>query len=164
MANNINDPVLNDTKEDKMLSQSEAEGLIAVRKVFIERTPLTVNRPFNEQRQLRSDREPYETFYLNITQTAIEFGRYSTVTRFFQIPLIRACVNPDYVHPNPDGTEVKGSHIHIYKEGFLDRFAYPLSERGFTETAMVPFIRAFLTYCNIENIDINEQISLVDGL
>ncbi len=147
-----------------ILDQAMADGLIATRKVFIDKKPLTVNRPYNEQKELRSERDPYEVFYLNITQTAIEFGRYFTVTRFFQTPLVRACLDPDAVHPNPDGTKIKGAHIHLYRQGYKDRFAYPLSEKGFTNTEIVPFLKEFLKFCNIEDIGINDQKLLDDSL
>lgn len=31
-------------------------------------------------------------------------------------------------HTNPDGTKLTDTHIHIYKEGFEDKWAYPLDD------------------------------------
>jgi hypothetical protein len=164
-TNELNKNIINGTVQDNMgnmrLNQAEADGLIKVKKIFLDKTPLTVNRPYNEQRELKSERDPYEVFYLNVTQTRIEFGKYGTVTRFFQIPLVRACINPDARHENPDGEILSGSHIHIYKQGYADKFAYPLKEHGFDDMLIVPFIKKFLEYCNIEEIEINEQSILM---
>ena len=68
-----------------MLKQSTAEGLIKINKFFVDRSPLILNRPTNIKRQLVTGASgEQETFYLNITQTAVEFGEYSTTTGIFQ--------------------------------------------------------------------------------
>jgi hypothetical protein len=146
------------------LTQSEADGLRIVRKLFLDKMPLIINQPYSEQRQLRSETNPYDTFYLNINQTAIEFGKYNTLTRYFSICLVRICIDKDSVHENPDGKKIKGHHIHIYKEGYADRFAYPLENYNFSNFDIVPLLRQFLRFCNIEDITISEQRSMADGI
>lgn len=37
------------------------------------------------------------------------------------------------VHSNPDDSLVDGTHLHIYKEGSHDQWAYPLPENIFSE-------------------------------
>jgi len=37
-------------------------------------------------------------------------------------------------HTNPDGEKFEGPHIHLFKEGFNDKFAYPVSVIGIEET------------------------------
>ncbi len=155
------DSVPDDTDYMAMLTQEEADEMIRLRKVFTDKRPLIVNRPYNEKRELKSERQPQETFYLHITQTAIDFGNYSTVVRNFQIPLVRACIDPDKKHPNPDGTLIEGVHLHVYREGYLDRYAIPLPRSQFPDISIAHFIRDFLIYCNIEDVKINDQGSLV---
>lgn len=155
--------VIDDIDCMTILSQAEADNKIRLQKAFVDKRPLIINRPYNEKRQLISLYEPIETFYLYITQTAIDFGNYSTVTRYFQIPLVRACIDPDKKHTNPDGTQINGPHIHIYREGFLDKFAQPLPKGDFPDLGIVQFVRAFLRYCSIGDIQINDQNVLPDG-
>ena len=73
------------------------------------------------------------------------------------MPLIRACINEDAVHENPDGEKITGSHIHVYRENNRDSYAYPLSKFGFNPTNMAKFLGDFLELCSIEKIDIIEQ-------
>jgi len=48
------------------------------------------------------------------------------------IPLIRIDVNGP-PHDNPDHSTVGRNHIHIYREGFDDKFAYELNKQGLTK-------------------------------
>jgi len=144
------------------LTQGQADALINIRKMFLDKSPLIINRPSNIQRELQSQGNPEDRFYLNVSQKAIEFGRYSSVTRFFSVPLIRACINEDSIHENPDGEVIKGCHIHIYKEGNRDNYAYPLSKYGFSSIEMTKFLSDFLKLCAIEKIDIIEQTLIKD--
>ena len=53
-------------------------------------------------------------------------------------------------HLNPDGTLVSGPHLHVYREGFDDSIAIPLSS-VFPELSndTVELVKAFLDYCHI---------------
>lgn len=56
-------------------------------------------------------------------------------------------------HPNPDGTEVSCPHLHIYREGFGDRWAYPLSDYFLTNTHdLVQVLLEFLKYNHVEDL------------
>jgi hypothetical protein len=55
-------------------------------------------------------------------------------------------------HTNPDSTEVPCPHIHIYKEGYDDKWAYPLASEINTNTDdLVQVLIDFLEYNNIHN-------------
>lgn len=53
-------------------------------------------------------------------------------------------------HKNPDGTIIGCPHIHIFKEGYGVRYAYPVDEKQFPHLDD-PFqlLQDFLTFCNI---------------
>lgn len=52
-------------------------------------------------------------------------------------------------HRNPDGQEIPSPHLHIYKEGYGDKFAYPLPrEFTFCENTL-DYLDTFMDYCNI---------------
>jgi hypothetical protein len=53
-------------------------------------------------------------------------------------------------HTNPDGTEVPTPHLHVYREGYGDKWALPLPA-AFTDTGnLVNTLREFLRYCNVD--------------
>lgn len=66
-------------------------------------------------------------------------------------------------HWNPDGTFVEGPHIHIYKEGYGDKWAYPLEQYISTNPSdMIVLFCDFLSYINIIDIpSIKYQFSLI---
>ena len=143
------------------LSQLEADSLMSVKKLFEDKSAITVNRPYKVERKLVSATNVSDIFYLNINETAIEFGKYTVNNRFFSIPLVRICIDTDGVHENPDGKHIKGSHIHIYKEKYGDKFAKTLSECNITGTTTVQILTQFLEFCNIETVEIRSQGQLV---
>lgn len=53
-------------------------------------------------------------------------------------------------HRNPDGEEVPAPHIHIYKEGYDDKWAYPLPMDIFSNANdKWQLLIDFMKYCNI---------------
>lgn len=57
-------------------------------------------------------------------------------------------------HTNPDGVEIFSNHLHIYKEGFEDRYAIPIPNTIFTDsTDLVKTLIEFLQYCKVINVD-----------
>lgn len=55
-------------------------------------------------------------------------------------------------HTNPDGQRLTGTHIHLFKEGYDDKWAYPVDPIRFkllTDPGAV--FQDFCTFCNIES-------------
>ena len=52
-------------------------------------------------------------------------------------------------HKNPDGEEISSPHIHIYKEGYGDKFAYPLPAEFISCKNAFDYLEVFMDYCNI---------------
>ncbi len=55
-------------------------------------------------------------------------------------------------HRNPDGTMISGPHIHRYREGQDDKWAYPLPPQ-MAECCDNPtdILGRFMEYCNVTN-------------
>jgi len=54
-------------------------------------------------------------------------------------------------HDNPDGEEVPCPHIHVYREGYADKWAFPIDSKEFTDTSdLVISFREFLSRCNVQ--------------
>ena len=53
-------------------------------------------------------------------------------------------------HHNPDGVEVPCPHLHVYREGYADKFAQPLPAAQFADTAdLMRTLDDFMRFCNI---------------
>ena len=53
-------------------------------------------------------------------------------------------------HTNPDGQKLGGTHIHVYREGYDDKWAYPLDPFRFRETRDIGQVfEDFCRYCNV---------------
>ncbi|NQU21722.1 MAG: hypothetical protein HQ567_10595 [Candidatus Nealsonbacteria bacterium] len=53
-------------------------------------------------------------------------------------------------HQNPDGEEMPSPHLHVYREGYGDKWAVPVPAE-FTDTSdLVCTLRDFMKYCNVQ--------------
>lgn len=53
-------------------------------------------------------------------------------------------------HRNPDGEEISVPHLHIFREGYGDKWAYLVPTDGFRAVGDVWMIfEEFLQYCNV---------------
>ena len=52
-------------------------------------------------------------------------------------------------HQNPDGEKLGRNHLHLYREGYDDKYAFPLPEefKGISDT--FGFLDSFMDYCVI---------------
>ncbi len=92
-----------------------------------------------------------ENFSLDFSQGRINLSRTKYQTRSRElIILVRLCVNSS--HQNPDGEEIGVPHIHLYKEGYNDKWAYPLPEGVFSNLENNwETLFDFMKFCNITN-------------
>lgn len=53
-------------------------------------------------------------------------------------------------HRNPDGEEIGSSHLHLYREGFGDKWAFPVPPDSFSnlDDPWLTFTD-FMRFCNI---------------
>jgi hypothetical protein len=108
-----------------LLTQTEAEALIAMEKF---RTDHTRWRYPSAGEQLSvplvsSDRR--ETFALDITRSRIKLTKSTHQNRArHAIVLLRLDLDGP-PHRNPDGTEIPCPHLHVYREGYGDKWVAP---------------------------------------
>ena len=71
---------------------------------------------------------------------------------FNSVRLVRLDFNGSS-HLNPDHSRVGTSHLHIYREGYHDRWAYDPPKDSFRNlNDAANTLREFLAYCNVINI------------
>ncbi len=141
-----------------MLTQAEADALIDMRKRFLK--PRTISLPpgVDESHELIGD-DKREHFLLDLWRGTMRLSKYKMQTRGrIIVVLVRLDINSS-PHTNPDDQIIGGSHLHIYKEGFDDKWAYPVDPKLFRDiqdagTAFMDFCR----FCNIENIPPYQEV------
>jgi hypothetical protein len=53
-------------------------------------------------------------------------------------------------HRNPDGEEITCPHLHVYQEGFGDKWAVPIPQDKFSDCGNLrQTLDEFMRYCNI---------------
>jgi len=135
---------------DLEITQSEAEALIAMEKHRASDDrysfPLggrSVSIPLQSV-------DKREQFLLDISRGLIDLGRGKYQNRARQVVVLVRLDFGGSPHRNPDGEEIGSPHLHIYREGFGDKWAIPLPADRFPRTAnMRGTLDDFMQFCNI---------------
>lgn len=102
-----------------------------------------------------------EKLFLDVNRSGrIEINK-STLQHRYVEPLIRIDLDSP-PHTNPDGTKTSRNHIHVYKEGYGDSWAYDLDKfKGFKFNTVMNFSNIFIDICGYCNIEMPEiQVSM----
>ncbi|WP_416054597.1 DUF6978 family protein [Glaesserella parasuis] len=91
-----------------------------------------------------------ETFNLDVTRGYIALEKITFQTRARKaIVLVRLDIEGP-PHRNPDGEEIICPHIHLYREGYGDKWAYPLpDELKSVLDRPYELLDKFMDYCHI---------------
>ncbi len=91
-----------------------------------------------------------EEFILTIARKQLILEKQNHLLRVRKaIVLLRLDINSS-PHRNPDDQEVSGTHLHIYKEGFSDKWAVEVPLDKFSNLHdMYQTCTDFMNYCNI---------------
>lgn len=109
------------------LTTEEAIQLIDMLKKYIEKKRFDFPDPgkriqFSVIGDTKADKFSVNIYRQRINSNGITFqGR----TESDNIILMRLDVNPTSAHLNPDGEKIVGTHLHVYKENYGEKFAIP---------------------------------------
>ena len=136
------------------LTQGEADELREMEKIRADDSNHIFPGPGSQISIPLYSRDRAHEFSLDISRGRIDLAKIKYQNRVYQrIPLLRLDLGYK-PHRNPDDTIISEPHIHIYQEGYMDKWAYPLS----TDTYVKIFtnlddkwttLRNFLDFCNI---------------
>lgn len=143
---------------DADISQAEADDLLAMEKhedgcqVWNYPVPGTsVVIPLTSA----DGREP---FILDMYRGRIALAKGTYQNRARQVVILARLDFGGAPHRNPDGEEVDSPHLHLYREGFGDKWAYPLSSDHFPKpTDAMQLLQDFMRYCNITKLPAIQQ-------
>jgi hypothetical protein len=132
------------------LTQEEADAFIAMEKVKINRDIWHFPPPGDTRHIPLLSVDHKHSFILDIQRGRIDLKKATFQNRVHQVvPLVRVDVG-GRPHRNPDDEEIPSPHIHVYREGYGDKWAYPLPLDVFTDPSDLTLtLHQFMCYCNI---------------
>lgn len=133
------------------ITQTEFDFLMGQDKVFDDpSSPIQLGpAPIQWTRQINSMANK-ETFLLDFYRGSFELSKYKLNKRYRQTVIMLRYDNGGR-HTNPDGVAVEGRHVHLYREGYNDKFAFPVSEIGVTDTdPMETVFNKIMQFCNVK--------------
>ena len=135
---------------DMNLTQAEADALIALEKhrVNEERSDF----PMGGQSLVLPLQSPdkREQFLLDVSQGRIDLLKVKMQNRGRQVVVLVRLDLGGAPHRNPDGEEISVPHLHVYREGYGDKWALPVPADVFTSTNDVwRTLEEFMRFCNI---------------
>jgi hypothetical protein len=91
-----------------------------------------------------------ESFILNVTRAQIKFTQASYQNRARATIILMRLDLDGPPHRNPDGMEVPCPHLHIYREGYGDKWAVPAPLEKYPNIRdLFSTFEAFMQHCNI---------------
>ncbi len=141
-----------------MLTQLEANILITMRKTFINRGTILIPPGIDETHELIGD-DKREQFLFDLWRGTLRLSKLKFQTRGHKVIVLVRLDIDGAPHTNPDGTELNGSHLHLYQEGYEDKWAVPLSHDDFRSTSNIrQTFEDFCRYCNIETLPFQDSL------
>lgn len=141
---------------DDDLSQSEADWLLKIEKIRISDDPYQFPNAGKKLEIPVTSINEQEMFLVSVVPGKVDISvtRNQIRTKGRNIILARLDTS-EKPHTNPDGEILRCPHIHIYREGFNIRYAYPLDIFKNTTDLFkdisdpISVFQDFMKYCNI---------------
>ena len=132
------------------LTQAEADELIAMPKQSTEDSILQF--PSEGERLVISlvSNDRTEDFMLDVTRSRIDLAKITYQNRVRVVVVLMRLDLNGAPHRNPDGEQMPCPHIHIYREGYGDKWAFPLPAGKYANLAdMTQTLSDFMDECNV---------------
>lgn len=131
------------------LTQEEADFLCAMEKICIESSKFEYPDQGGKISIPLFSLNKKEEFLLDVSRFGIDLSKNTFQNRARKTVILIRLDLAGAPHRNPDGTEIPAPHIHIYREGYGDKFAYRLPSEFSNCTSVADYLDKFMNYCNI---------------
>lgn len=132
------------------LSQFEADRLFEMEKVAASDATHDFPTPGVKVETALQSRDGREQFLFTMDRGRIKTVKIKYQTRARTVVILARLELEGAPHRNPDGAKIMGPHIHLYRAGYGDRWAYPLPPEHFTDPSDAwQTLREFFAYCRI---------------
>lgn len=135
---------------DINLTQSEADALIAMPKIRVDETQVEYPGLGGKVSVPLVSENKRENFLLDVSRGRIELKKGTYQTRARQIIILVRLDFGGPTHRNPDDEEIPCPHLHVYREGYGDKWAMAVPADAFPNVADAwATLSDFLRYCNV---------------
>ena len=135
---------------DMNLPQAEADALIAMEKHRIneDRSDFPMGGQTLVLPLQSSDKR--EQFLLDLSRGRIDLLKVKMQNRGRQVVVLVRLDLGGAPHRNPDNEEIPAPHLHVYREGYGDKWAIPIPADRFTATTdLWTTLEEFMGFCSI---------------
>ncbi len=131
-------------------TQDEADKLMAMEKRAVDEKEWLFPSPGDRVAIPLTSLDKRESFMLDVTRAQIKLTK-ATYQNRARVAIILMRLDLDGPpHWNPDGVEIPCPHLHIYREGYGDKWAIPAPVAIYTNTLdLFSTCDAFMRHCNI---------------
>lgn len=135
---------------DISLTQAEADALIAIEKHRLTDQQTIFPMVGDSVVLPLQSADRREQFLLDLSRSRINLAKVKMQTRGRQVIVLVRLDLGGAPHRNPDGEEIPVPHIHVYREGYGDKWAMPVPMDKFCAISDVwTTFEDFLRFCNI---------------
>ena len=135
---------------DMNITQAEADALIAMEKHRVNED--RSDFPMGGQSLVLPLQSPdkREQFLLDLSRGRIDLFKVKMQNRGRQVVVLVRLDLGGAPHRNPDDEEIPAPHLHVYREGYGDKWAMPIPADRFTATAdLWVTLEEFMRFCNV---------------
>ena len=147
---------------DIHITQAEADALIAMDKHRIDDTDYSYPALGGSIRMPLQSADKREQFVLDVSRSQINLAKGTYQNRARSVVILARLDFGGAPHRNPDDAEIASPHLHVYREGYGDKWAVPIPASIFNNIAD-PWqtLFDFMKYVNVETIpNINRTLFL----
>jgi hypothetical protein len=135
---------------DINLTQDEADKLMATEKRATDEKDWLFPAPGERVAIPLTSIDKRENFVLDVTRAQIKLTKATYQNRARAVIILMRLDLDGPPHRNPDGEEIPCPHLHIYREGYGDKWAIPAPLATYTNTQdLFSTFEAFMQQCSI---------------
>ena len=132
-----------------VLTQREADSLLKRDKHYMGNEQFSLPGLGGALRIPLYSNDRREEFSLDITRGRIELRKNTFQTRARRVAILARVDIGGPPHRNPDGREIPCPHLHIYREGYGDKWAIPLPDNFKNYRDAWQTLMDFMDYCHV---------------
>jgi hypothetical protein len=135
---------------DINLTQAEADTLIAMEKHRFDDTRWDYPGLGGSISVSLVSPDKRENFLLDVSRGRIDLLKGTYQNRSRQVVLLVRLDFGGQPHRNPDDQEIQSPHLHVYREGYGDKWAIPVPPERFPDISdLWQLLQDFMRFCNI---------------